>query len=149
MINVEIVKMNKENYKAVAEIGKKCLKEAWSEKVCFEQLSNPNDFTYLAVCGGKYAGFLSVWLVAGEVEINNIAVLKEYRRMGIADKLLSEMEKEMCDAQSFYLEVRQSNKAAALLYEKHGFIQNGLRKNFYKEPTENAILMYKSGSNNR
>lgn len=141
---IEIIKMTENNYKDVSRIASACLEEAWSEKSYFEQLSNPIDNTLVAVCDVKSAGFLSVWYVAGEIEINNIAVLPEFRRMGIADKLLSHMFQMFPEADSAYLEVRESNLPAQKLYEKHGFVRGGERKNYYKNPIENAILMSKN-----
>ena len=141
---IEIVKMNEGNYKDVARIAALCLKEAWSEKSYFEQLSNPVDSTFIALWDGAPAGFLSVWYITGEIEINNIAVLPEFRRKGIGDKLIAHAFEQFPAAQAAFLEVRQSNIAAQKLYKKHGFVKAGERKNFYHEPTENAILMNKS-----
>lgn len=141
---IEIIRMSEDNYKDVAHIASVCLAEAWSEKAYFEQISNPIDHTLVAVCDGESAGFLSMWYVAGEIEINNIAVLPEFRRMGIADKLLSCAFELFPDVQGAYLEVRQSNLPAQKLYEKHGFVKVGKRKNYYRNPTENALLMNKN-----
>ena len=99
--------------------------------------------TYLALAGGEPAGFLSVWEVLGEVSVNNIAVLEKFRRRGIARALLQQMLAELSQAQSVTLEVRKSNSPAIALYKAFGFEQVGERKNFYSQPTENAILMTK------
>lgn len=140
---IQIVPMNEQNYKAVAAIEAECFSQPWSEKTFFEELSNPNAHTYLALDGGEPAGFLSVWEVCGEVSVNNIAVLGEYRCKGIAKALLQKMLCELAEADSVTLEVRKSNAAAIALYESFGFERVGVRKNFYSQPTEDAILMTK------
>ena len=140
---IQITPMNEKNYKAVAAIEAACFSQPWSEKTFFEELSNPNAHTYLALDGGEPAGFLSVWEVLGEVSVNNIAVLDAHRRKGIAKALLQQMLLDLSQAQSVTLEVRKSNSAAIALYKAFGFEQVGERKNFYSQPTENAILMTK------
>ena len=86
------------------------------------------------------AGFISVWCVCGEAEINNIGVLEKFRRMGIA-KALFDSAYNAAKAEKWYLEVRESNLGAISFYEKQGFERVGMRKNFYTAPTENAVLM--------
>lgn len=143
MSKIEISLMTEENYRIIAIIAKENLAEAWSEETYFKQISNPNDHTYLAYFDGKPAGFLSMWYVTGEVEINNIAVSESFRRKGVAKALFSAACKDIPNGSSWFLEVRQSNTAAISLYEKMGFEQAGIRKNFYSEPTENALIMVK------
>jgi ribosomal-protein-alanine N-acetyltransferase len=135
--------MNDENYKSVAAIEAECFTQPWSEETFFEELSNPNAHTYLALDDGKAAGFLSVWEVCGEVSVNNIAVRDEFRRKGIARALLQTMLDELSPAYSVTLEVRKSNAAAIALYESFGFERVGERKDFYSLPTENALLYTK------
>ena len=138
-----IIPMNEDNYKAVAAIEAACFSQPWSEKTFFEELSNPNAHTYLACENGEPAGFLSVWEVCGEVSINNIGVLERFRRKGIARALLQKMLVELSSADSVTLEVRKSNASAIALYEGFGFERVGERKNFYSQPTEDALLMTK------
>ncbi len=138
---IEITPMNEDNYKAVAAIEAACFSQPWSEKTFFEELSNPNAHTYLALDSGEAAGFLSVWEICGEVSINNIAVLGKHRRKGIARALLENMFNDLKESESVTLEVRRSNAAAIALYENFGFEKVGERKNFYSQPAEDAVLM--------
>jgi ribosomal-protein-alanine N-acetyltransferase len=135
--------MTEENCGLIAKIAAQNLAEAWSESVLRKQLENPNDRTYLATVNGTAAGFLSVWYVLGELEINNIAVNEDFRRQGVAKALLSRMESDFPEAVSCVLEVRESNSAAQGLYEKFGFVKVGVRKGFYSKPAENAVIMRK------
>lgn len=136
--------MTEENYRTVAALAKENLSEAWSEETYHNQLSNPNDLTLLACFDGEPAGFISVWCIMGEAEINNIAVSEKFRRKGIAKELFAAAERALPDAERWVLEVRESNANAISLYRKLGFEKAGIRKNFYCSPTENAIIMVKT-----
>ena len=83
-----------------------------------------------------------------EGEIYRIATKNEYRKRGIAYRLLDFALKTARGAglESVFLEVRESNVAARNLYRAYGFSEIGVRKNYYKEPTENAVLMMKTDS---
>ena len=138
---LNIVPMTKENAAEAAALSAACLKEAWSEAVCLAQLDNPNDHTLIAYKDGCAAGFLSCWYIAGEAEINNVCVLPEYRRQGIARAMFDRIFAELPDAERWVLEVRASNTPAIDLYKTLGFKQAGLRRNFYEAPTEDALIM--------
>ena len=142
-MTLTIAAMDRENYKDAAFIGRENLREAWSEEVCLTQVDNPNDHTLIAYADGKPAGFLSVWEVAGEMEINNIAVMEGFRRKGIALELFREMFRRLPHAERAVLEVRASNMAAMGLYSQLGFSKAGLRKRFYTDPEEDAVIMVK------
>lgn len=143
MRDIKIVPMTEENFVTAARLAAENLAEAWSEQTYFQQLSNPNDRTYIAYADGEPAGFLSVWYVLGELEINNIAVDKAFRRKGVAKALIGRMEEDLPEAVTCVLEVRESNTPARCLYESLGFEQVGVRKNFYSKPAENAVIMVK------
>ncbi len=91
----------------------------------------------------KPAGFAVSYLAGGEGELLNIAVLPEFRKGGIGKALLKgllrETEKKGCHA--MFLEVRASNEAAVALYEGRGFQRVGIRKHFYENPREDALIM--------
>lgn len=143
---LKIVPMTEDNVTEAAALSATCLKEAWSEEVCRAQLNNRNDRTLLAYAEGKAAGFLSCWYIAGEAEINNICVLPEFRRQGIARAMFDEIFKVLSEAESWVLEVRESNSAAIALYESLGFEKAGVRRNFYDDPCENAVIMTKQST---
>lgn len=138
--DIDIVTLDKNNAADYAKIAAEILPEAWSLETYLKQVDNPDDYSFFALCNGEAAGFISVWCVCGEAEINNIGVVDKFRRLGIA-KALFDRAYNAAKAEKWYLEVRSSNSAAISFYEKLGFEQVGLRKNFYTSPTENAILM--------
>ena len=142
-MSFEIKRLSEENAAAVAEIEKLCFSHPWSEAtVCSEIKSGFSDF-FGAFEEEKLAGYIGGRTIAGETEIFNVAVSPEFRRKGIAKALIEKFietvrEKE---TQVIFLEVRTSNLSAISLYEKSGFVFCGIRKDYYTDPKENALLM--------
>ncbi len=131
-----------DDIKAMAEIERECIPEPWSVS-SFEREFSARGSIFLAAVSenDEICGFITANAVLDEINIYNIAVKEKFRRQGIAMALLCELDKE--NAEMINLEVRESNSAAIALYEKCGFEQVGMRKNFYSEPVENAVLMTK------
>lgn len=130
----------------VEMIEKQIFSIPWSQK-SFEDACQSNDNIYL-VCemNGQIAGYCGLWTVLGEGNITNMAVSGGFRRLGIAETLMKEMEKQGMSKNVFtyFLEVRKSNEAAVNLYKKMGYVQIGVRKNFYEKPVEDALVMSKT-----
>ncbi|MGA2965336.1 MAG: ribosomal protein S18-alanine N-acetyltransferase [Terriglobales bacterium] len=91
---------------------------------------------------GALCGFICAHAVAGEWEIENVVVAAEFLRCGIAGELLGELIQRAADqaASAVLLEVRESNRPARRLYEKHGFGEVGRRRAYYSDPPEDAVL---------
>ncbi len=87
-------------------------------------------------------GFLAIQDLAGELEITQLAVKKAYQGQGLANQLMGFLADR---PERIFLEVRASNQVARALYEKHGFLPVGQRKNYYQNPVEDAILMAREG----
>lgn len=128
---------------AVAEIEKETFSLPWSENGFLDAIKMENTICLTAEYDGKIAGYCVLYCAADEGNISTIAVNPQFRRRGVADLLLSRTKQETEKRQvvSIYLEVRTSNLPARCLYEKHGFVPNGFRKNFYQKPQEDALLM--------
>jgi len=88
--------------------------------------------------GGRIVGYIGLEKIAGETHIINMAVDPEHRKRGIGKQLI---EKILNDKDVFFLEVRVSNSAAQRLYEKYGFKNVGIRKNYYSDNGEDAYIM--------
>lgn len=117
----------------------------WSEKAFLESLQCSYAYYYVAQEEDAIIGICGLRNMAGEGEITNVVVDKGYRRRGIAKALLQQVlntGKEL-GIQAYTLEVRKSNKAAISLYEKFGFHQEGIRRDFYQKPCEDAVIMWK------
>lgn len=136
--------MTIETVEGVSKIERACFSEPWSVNAFIDELKNPDAIT-LAALDNEVVGFINARKILDEVYINNVAVSENFRRQHIAEQLLISLENKVKDNSSFItLEVRKSNIPAQSLYEKLGYEVVGERKNFYQQPTENAILMTKS-----
>lgn len=124
-------------------IEKTCFSAPWSASAVMQSLDN-GTVMYKAVISGKTVGYIGINTVLDEGYITNIAVLPDYRKNGTAQRLLEKIENDFSDKLSFIsLEVRPSNLAAISLYKKLGYEKAGERRNFYINPTENALIMTK------
>lgn len=94
------------------------------------------------------AAFCAFWRVAEQIHINNLAVLPELRGHGLGSRLLADVmaESARMGAESATLEVRRSNTAALRLYAKAGFIEAGVRRNYYTQPVEDALVLVRNPS---
>lgn len=140
-----IRQMEKKDIEQVEKIEKEIFSIPWSAH-SFEDAAMTKENIYLVCeCNGVIAGYCGLWTVLGEGNITNMAVDKEYRKKGIGEALMKEMEKRgrQKDVDIFFLEVRQSNAAARRLYDKMGYKEIGTRKRFYERPVEDAIVMSK------
>ena len=140
-----IRQMEKKDIEQVERIEKEIFSIPWSAH-SFEDAAMTKENIYLVCeCNGVIAGYCGLWTVLGEGNITNMAVDKEYRKKGIGEALMKEMEKRgrQKDVDIFFLEVRQSNAAARRLYDKMGSKEIGTRKRFYERPVEDAIVMSK------
>lgn len=138
---LQIVKMTAAHASELAELDKICFAVPWSEESFLKETENSLAKYFVAEENGKIIGYGGVWCVQEEGQITNIAVLPEYRRSGVASKILEEIIDACADMERIVLEVRESNTSAIALYEKYGFKNVGTRRNFYHSPTENAIIM--------
>lgn len=140
---VSIRQMKVEDSAAIAEMEHQTFSDAWSEKAILDTLRNPKTICLVAEKIGKIVGYCIVYTADDEADIARIAVLKESRRFGVASELIHALD-VICwenQIQIIMLDVRVSNDDARTFYEKHGFTQDGIRENYYKNPIEDAILM--------
>ncbi len=130
----------------VEAIEKTCFSTPWSVKSFLDACTTEENI-YLVCCDDdhKVMGYCGLWTVLGEGNITNMAVAKEYRKHGIGEMLMKEMERlgQLKDVSIFFLEVRESNEPAKRLYEKMGYKEIGRRKRFYERPVEDALVMSK------
>lgn len=152
MTDFAITGVTPERIDSILEIEKLCFSPPWSRNALENQMNAENCVFLAAVDGSEVLGYIGLMTVLDEGYISNVAVAPPYRRQGIADALISALAERMKSALAFMtLEVRESNTPAIALYEKHGFISVGIRKNYYENPKENARLMtlfFKAEENN-
>lgn len=138
---MKIERMQEKHISAVAEIAAQSLPDGWSENAFSDELKNPSATVFVALSGDEVIGFGGVQQILDEAYITNIAVKKEFRRKGAGGSLLSAIINHSEGCSFVTLEVRVSNCAAIKLYEKSGFVSQGIRKGFYSHPTEDANIM--------
>jgi len=141
---IQVVKIEREHIKAIAELEKVCFSEPWSEETLLSAYKTGTKF-FVAIKNSKVLGYVGISCVIDEGYITNVAVFPQYRRQGVASSLLNRVFSLASDeGLSFVsLEVRESNSSAISLYEKFGFKTEGKRKNFYSNPLEDALIMTK------
>ncbi|EDM99978.1 ribosomal-protein-alanine acetyltransferase [Pseudoflavonifractor capillosus ATCC 29799] len=142
-MDFRLLPMDRSTVPDVAAIERECFSQPWSEDMLAEELYNDNASFIVAVADdGTVLGYAGLTVVLDEGYINNIAVRSQYRRMGVADALLGTFIHFAEEHLAFLtLEVRASNDKAISLYTKNGFVQEGRRKDYYKAPKEDAIIM--------
>ena len=140
-IKLILAPLTPERVPEAAVVERVCLSTAWSET----QLANlPPEAVYLvALADGAVCGIGCLYCVAGEAELQNLAVLPAYRRNGVAQALLNALftEASVRGCESVFLEVAAGNDGAQALYSRNGFVPVGRRPGFYRG--EDALLMKK------
>lgn len=145
MSNIEILSLKHEHIDNVLAIDILSFPTPWS-RTSFENEIGNNKFARYVVAkkDNVLIGYAGMWLILDEGHITNIAVHPEYRGIG-AGAFLLEALMELCRiefAHNMTLEVRKSNIVAQNLYRKYGFVEEGLRKGYYADNKEDAIIMW-------
>lgn len=142
---MKIIPMNEGHLAQVAALEKLCFSDPWSENSVASELENPLSLWLIAEEDGAVCGYVGSQTVLDETDMMNIAVHPDCRRKGIAAALITELVSRLKAQGSriLRLEVRESNFSAIALYKAMGFTQLGLRKNYYRNPKENALILGK------
>lgn len=141
---MEIRDMTENDLVEVIAIEQETFSEPWNHEDFLNSLKNENNCYLVAIVEGKIAGYCGCWGIAGEGDIYNVAIKKEYRKQQIGTKLLKKLIETSIQRgiTTFTLEVRSSNEPAIKLYETLGFEHSGVRKDFYSKPKEDAVIMW-------
>ena len=120
-------------------------KEAWTQKQLIDALTRDDTIYLVAEKAGRVIGLCGVQNISGDGEITNVSVARGYRGEGIAYKMLRQLLErgKGIGITAYTLEVRAGNTAAIGLYEKLGFVSEGVRPGFYDEPKEDAVIYWK------
>lgn len=120
----------------------------WSKNAFLYEIKNNEFAHYLTALTSErnVAGYAGMWIIFNEAHLTNVAVHKSYRRRGLGMALMQKMIIWAMElgADRMTLEVRPSNKPARTLYKNLGFEEKGIRKNYYSDTGENAIIMWKN-----
>lgn len=145
---MDIIQMNDAHIGQIEELERCCFSDPWSRAMLEPELSNPLSLWLVAVCDGQVVGYVGSQSVLDGADMMNIAVHPQYRKQGIAQRLILELISLLQDrgVKSLALEVRASNKPAICLYQKLGFVQVGCRPRYYRNPKEDAFILRKEWS---
>ena len=132
----------------IAELEKLCFNDPWSENSIASELNNRLSLWLVAVEHETVVGYVGSQTVIGETDMMNIAVHPDYRKQGIGTELIRLLIDELraMGSHSLMLEVRASNEPAISVYQKLGFAEVGRRKNYYRNPKEDALILRKEWS---
>lgn len=129
---------------AMEALEKACFSDPWSRAEIESALDSPVNLWLCAFSGETLAGVLGVQAIAPEADILSVSVAPPFRRQGIARALLTRFFETAEEIDTVFLEVRRSNVPAQALYESMGFELFGMRKSYYENPVEDALLYSRS-----
>lgn len=141
---LEIRPLISQDIASVAEIERLCFDEPWSEN-SLKLLLQEKNIGFVAILDGQVVAYGGLVTVLDEGQITNIATHPNYRRLGLARRIMRAIDDFSKESGIAYLslEVREKNQAARSLYSSCGWSEAGIRKNFYSKPLDNAVIMIK------
>ena len=140
---INIVEMSEKHLYDVYNVEINSFNKPWSLKSFEDELKNDAAKYFVATVEDTVAGYIGMWEIAGQCDITNVAVLPEFRRIGVGKKLIEHLI-QYCknkELSPIFLEVRKSNEPAKSLYADFGFKEVGTRKKYYADTGEDAIIM--------
>jgi len=132
----------------VVAMENRCFVDPWSPDALEQELASDSlRLPLVAEAAGKIVGYLMAWKIVDQLHILNIAADPDYRRRGVGTALLRTATDRAAEMGlgEFTLEVRESNNEARAFYRRHGFVATGLRRSYYADNGEDAIIMTRSG----
>ncbi|MGA3353229.1 MAG: ribosomal protein S18-alanine N-acetyltransferase [Acidimicrobiales bacterium] len=142
---LEIAPMRRRDLKGVIAIERRIFPSPWSIGLYTSEIAQPATRAYyVALVGSELVGYAGMMVVVGEAHVTNIGVAPDWQRHGVGRRLLLQLAREARarSAQHLTLEVRVSNLGAQALYHEFGFVPAGIRKNYYAEVNEDALVMW-------
>lgn len=147
MLDIVIENMTIDDLDQIEEVELLSFAIPWPRQSFYDELNNHLATCIVAKHDNRVIGYAGMWRIIDEGHITNIAVHPDFRGKSVATALIFKLIEiaKAHDIVSLTLEVRKSNIAAQKLYEKHGFYSAGLRKAYYSDNKEDAIIMWKEG----
>ncbi|SFQ48802.1 ribosomal-protein-alanine N-acetyltransferase [Lachnospiraceae bacterium XBB1006] len=138
-----IRRMNKEDLQRVVEMEKETFSQPWTQEGFWNAMQLPKNCFLVIEDEEGVQGYCGYYQVLDEAEVMNVCVKKEKRGRGLGKAMMKQLlaYAKKGGAASIVLEARVSNEAAIHVYETLGFVALGVRKGFYEQPTEDALIM--------
>ncbi|MDD4722392.1 MAG: ribosomal protein S18-alanine N-acetyltransferase [Acidaminococcaceae bacterium] len=140
----KIRRMTAADIPLVITLTKDLFKDEWSQETWLTEVNNSISCYTVLELNEQIIVYAGDWLVAGEAQVVRVAVASKFQGQGLGDLLVADMIERAMDegALAMSLEVRESNKPARKVYEKNGFVESGIRPNYYQDDHENAVIMW-------
>ena len=135
-----IIKANSEHIDDILEIENSSYLRPWTKQSFMNEIDNEISSNWVYISSSKLIGYLFGWKIESEFHINNIATHRNFRRLGVAKKMIDNIVTNLLPKKIF-LEVSNFNNSAVMLYENLGFKKNGIRKRYYSDNSD--AIMYK------
>ena len=144
-MELQIKPLTEEYVNQVCVLEEEAFSMPWHKESFMEMIENKDACYLVGLLEGQVVASCGLRNIVGDGEITNVVTKSSERGKGIGEQMLLKLMEEGCNmgVEAFTLEVRKSNEPAIHLYEKLGFVTEGVRKNFYEEPTEDALIMWK------
>lgn len=145
---LEICPLKTEDVPVLAQLEREIFSLPWSERAFAELLEHEYNLYLVANVDGIPIGCAGLTVLGNEGDIDKVMVREDCRAQGVAYRMLRQLmaEAEKRGVTEFTLEVRTGNRAAIRLYEKLGFVSEGIRPKFYEKPVEDALIMWRRQS---
>ena len=143
VLEADVLIAGRDEFEAIADLERMIFSDAWSYESIEKAFHQKQVFVLTAKYSEKVIGYCVVYYALDQGEIARIAVHPKYREAGVGGRLFAEVQKQCLKRGigQLFLEVRESNQAAISLYRKFGFAVDGIRKDFYTDPFEHAVVM--------
>ncbi len=144
--SLRIVPLTREHLDEIVSIERASFTDPWTRGMFESELDvQARGYSRGAVRDGSLVGYIFAILIPDEAHIGNLAVTPDERRQGVAQELLDQLNRDAAEAgvKRVTLEVRASNHTARKFYYKNNFIDIAIRKNYYRSPVEDAIVMFR------
>ena len=144
---ITIRRANVNDIEAIAELETACFSAPWPLEVIYEDLAIHKNLYYLVIKDDMAVGYAGMWMILDEAHINNVCIHPDYQGKGYGNRLVDFVIHEAYSqgADSLTLEVRAGNIRAQKLYARFGFIVEGIRKKYYEDNGEDALIIWKQG----
>jgi len=149
MAKITFEPLKKSHIEGIIEIETLCFAVPWSKNAFLQEIDNEIAYYIVARDGQDIVGYGGMWLILDEAHITNVAVTPQRQREGIANQIVAGLiaKADACQITSMTLEVRVSNARAIHLYKKFGFQDAAIRKDYYEDNHEDALIMWRKSLN--